>query len=399
MTVLLRESQKRALFLLFFLIPFLMGMGVDSFVPSLPAISRYFGKTSHETQLTIGLYLLGYAIGQISWGILSDSLGRRKLFILMGGLFVLSSLGAAFSPTLDSLIVCRALQGLCLAGPGGLVRAIATDCFQEMALVKAMSFISISWAMGPIIGPLIGSALQHLFGWKANFIFLASYGLITFGFAALTLKETHLERTPFHFGHLLKTLKGILSHRLFISYTLICTMIYGSSILFNLIAPFLIQVNLHYSVVDYGRIALALGFGYFLGNLLNRSLLPLISPNRLIVIGLTGTFLCALIMVILNLLIAPNLWIVVIPTCLLFCLSSFIFSNVMAACARLFPQTAGTSSALFGSLITAGASLLSSIGTRLPTHSATPMAWMYLGMFVTAIGCYSLSRYWKSASG
>ena len=73
--------QKKHVFVLLFLIPFLMGTGTDLYVPSLPAITAYFKISAHLTQFTIGLYMLGYAIGQFFLGILSDSLGRKKISI------------------------------------------------------------------------------------------------------------------------------------------------------------------------------------------------------------------------------------------------------------------------------------------------------------------------------
>lgn len=64
---------------LFLLIPFLMGCGVDLYIPSLPTISKQFNVADNIVQQTISMYMLGYGLGQAFLGVLSDFLGRRKI--------------------------------------------------------------------------------------------------------------------------------------------------------------------------------------------------------------------------------------------------------------------------------------------------------------------------------
>ncbi len=73
------KKEQKKFVLVLFLVGFLMGLGVDLYVPSLPSITRYFNVSPSSVQLTISLYMLGYGIAQIFFGILSDSLGRKKI--------------------------------------------------------------------------------------------------------------------------------------------------------------------------------------------------------------------------------------------------------------------------------------------------------------------------------
>jgi len=161
--------QKRAISVFLHLVAFLMGIGIDLYVPSLPAIADYFNATSHAVQITIGIYMFGYAIGQLFLGILSDSFGRRKIIILSGFFYTLASLLAAFSPNIFLLITYRFLQGLSISGLGVVARAVATDMFDGLDLAKSLASFSLSWAIGPILGPFIGGYIQHYFDWKTNF--------------------------------------------------------------------------------------------------------------------------------------------------------------------------------------------------------------------------------------
>ena len=101
---------------LFFLTPFLLGMSIDLYVPSLPVITHYFSVAKHLTQLTISSYLLGYGIGQLFLGIISDSLGRKKLLVIGALLFMLFSFMCTQADSIYQLIAYRFFQGIAVAG-------------------------------------------------------------------------------------------------------------------------------------------------------------------------------------------------------------------------------------------------------------------------------------------
>ena len=378
MSVILHPAQKKALFLLLFLIPFLMGLGVDSYVPSMPAIQTYFHASSHATQLTIGFYMLGYALGQLLLGILSDSLGRRKIILFWGAVYVVANIAAAFSPSVAWVMFYRFLQGFAIAGPAVAVRAIPADCFSGLELTKAMGFLATSWALGPILGPFIGSYIEFYFHWQANFYFLAGYAVLTFIYAAIVLKETHLDRSPLHFPKILGALKEALTHPVFLIYATIASLIYSILVIFNVVAPFLIQVDLGYSAVVYGRVALVLGLSYFLGNFSMRTFVGRVGSPRLILIGVVGSFVLALILLGVSMLFPMSLWSIMVPTLVMFYLCGVAFPNLIGTLAGLFPKTAGTSSAIYGSFVCAGVFLLSSLSALLPSHSQVPLAVVYL---------------------
>ena len=389
-------AQKKLIFYILFFIALLMGMGIDSLTPSLPAIDLYFNVPSNITELTVGLYMLGYALGQIILGVLSDSFGRRKVVLIMGAMYVILCLMAALSPNIYILIFCRFLQGFAIAGPAVVTRAIATDCFSGLELSKAISFISTSLALGlalgPLIGPVVGSYLKQYISWQANFYFLALYAFGIFSYAAVTLEETHLDRAPFHLPYLLGMLKKTSTHPLFLIYSILGAIFYSGLVVFNVISPFLIQVDLHYSIIEYGNISLILGLGFFGGNLLNQFLLRYIDPIRIIEIGINGSVLTAFLMIALSFIAPFNLPVVVIPAFILFFLSGMTFPNLMGASVRIFPEMGGTSSAVFGFFISVGVFIFSSLATLLSTRSEIGMFGMYLGMFVLSFILFNISK-------
>lgn len=380
-------KDLKHIYILLFVIPFLMGTAIDLYVPSLPAIKMYFKTSTSLVQYTISFYMFGYAIGQMFLGVMSDSFGRKNILLISGFIFTLVSFCAAFSPNIYFLIFYRFLQGVCIAGPAVVCRAIASDCYSGIALNKAMINISISWALGPILGPFIGGYLQHYFHWQANFYFFGIYALIVFGYSYFFLIETHIRRVPFKKEVIHATLKEIFSHPFFFIYSVISALLYSTLVVFNTIAPFLIQIDLKYSAIQYGHIALILGFGYFFGNIVNRFVVNYIKPNTIIILSLMGSVLISLIMIILAIYMKLNLYIILIPAIVIFFFCGLAFGNIMAKAISLFPHAGGSSNAILGSWVAGGVFVISTIGSFLPTNSQLPLAVLY---FVIANICLVL---------
>lgn len=384
--------QRQHFMSLFFLIPFLMGMGVDLYVPSLPIITHYFNVNQSLVQLTIGLYMFGYAFGQLFLGILSDSIGRKKVMIFSAVLYVVVSFLSAFSPNVYALIFFRLLQGIGIAGVAAINRAMAADCFSDLKLIKILSYVSTSWALGPIVGPFIGSYLQHYFNWQADFYFFALYGLFILIEVSFFMPETHFDREAVHLIKMYQKMKVVISHPIFLISSIIISLVYALGVVFNVVGPFLIQGVLHYSVLSYGRIALMLGVGYFMGNFVNRILMQYFEVRNIILAGLFGTLLLSLVFILLGVFIPLNLAIIFVPVLFIFFFSAFVISNASGIALSYFKKTAGTASALRGFLSAAGVFVASSLAALLKTHSQMPLAFMYFGMVFICLVLFFIGR-------
>lgn len=116
-----------------FTIP-LGGMSTDIYLPSLPAMAKYFNTSSTEVQLTVTLFALGLAIGQVLTGPISDALGRKKIYLLGIILQLASVLYILLSTTVLSLIIVRFIQGFGAALMMVPARAMLNDVFEGAAL-------------------------------------------------------------------------------------------------------------------------------------------------------------------------------------------------------------------------------------------------------------------------
>ncbi|MCK4869738.1 MAG: multidrug effflux MFS transporter [Gammaproteobacteria bacterium] len=381
-------SRKYGILFLLLIVRFLTGAGIDLYVPSLPAISGYFSVSDHMTQLTIGLYMLGYAVGQMFLGVLSDGIGRRRIILNSAFVFTIVSFLSVFARTIELLIFYRLLQGICIAGMTVVGRAIATDCFEGLELNKAMIYLSTSWALGPIIGPFIGGYLQHYFNWQADFYFFGIYGLFIFAYAIFAVPETNRYKQSLRPMAMLKMVATVVRHPIFICATVIPSLSYAALVVFNVVGPFIIQIGLHYSPVAYGHMALLLGVAYFSGTICNRYMIGSLQPMKIVFIGLLGVLITSVIFVVASMLIAVNIYLVLVPVFFVMFFVGFILPNMAAKCVRLFPKMAGSASAIYGSLVAGGVFLVTMFATTLHTNSPRPLAITYLVMAIITMSMF-----------
>lgn len=374
-----------------YLVPFLIGLGVDLYVPSLPIIADYFHTKAALVQLTVSLYLLGYGVGQVILGVLSDSLGRKKIFLLSAFSFTGISFLCIWSPNIVILEIGRLLQGIAIAGLAVVSRAILVDLFSGEELAKASNYFTLSWSLGPIIAPFIGGNLEHYFGWQANFYLFAFYGLFLFIYAFSNLQETNGYVSTLNLSQVHTSLRNILTHRFFILITIISSLGYGVIVLFNIVGPFLLEMVLKYSVVQYGNIALILGLAYFLGATFNRLILSYFNSLTLLLFGLISSLIATILMIYSALIWGVNLLLVFLPTFLIFFFIGFIVPNALAQTMKLFPQNAGMASAVFGIVTGSLVFLITSFGSILKTNSQLPLSLAYLFLLILSLILFSLA--------
>lgn len=384
---LFQEKPWVRILILMLMVP-LTGASIDIYVPSLPAITRDFHTQVQFAQLTVPIYLIGYSLAQVIVGSLSDAMGRRRLLIAGLVIYCLASLLAPLSPSITVLMGIRFIQGIAVSAPGVLSRAIASDSFSPEELPPIINYITIAWATGPILAPVIGGYLQAYFNWHAPFYFLALLSGLNLILVLAFLPETIKERHPLKFTVLLGHYKTVLSHRIFISLTIMLAIFYAFLILFNVVGPFLIQSVLGYSPITFGHMALCLGLAWFLGSVLNRLMIRRVAFRTLVLAALIAICLIALGMLTLAYLGRFNLLVLVLPTALMLIAASIAFTNCFATCVRLFPKIAGTASSAMGCLFVGGAALAGILATLLKTQNQIPLSIAYLILSVITLGLF-----------
>jgi len=172
-----RQSTGEFVALMAFLMS-LVALAIDAILPAFLPLGEYFNVTDqNELQLVVGILFLGLAIGQLFYGPLSDSIGRKSATYIGLGLFIIGSLISAFAPTYDILLVGRFVQGFGVAGPRTLTIAFVRDQYSGREMAKIMSFVISVFILVPALAPAIGAGLLMFSTWESIFY---CFAILTF---------------------------------------------------------------------------------------------------------------------------------------------------------------------------------------------------------------------------
>lgn len=323
---------------------------IDTYLPGFPRIARDLGATIAGVQITLAIFLVGLAVGQILWGTLSDHVGRRRPLLAGCLIFSGAAVVCATSHSLETLIVARFFMGL--GGSAGVVisRAIARDLFEEQEAAKFYSMMMIVGGIAPIVAPFMGSLLLTHFTWRAIFWTLTGFGCLCTLAVLRNIPET-LARENRMRGHIVEVFRGygrILGNRRFLGPALAigCT----SGMLFTYIADssYVFIELFGVPVAYFGFLFATNSIGLYIGGRSNIFLLRRFTPEQLLRKGMWINVALGLLLVGC----AATGWgrLPVFFGVLFLCLSTLgvIFPNATAMTMQPFAADAGSASALMG---------------------------------------------------
>lgn len=159
---------------------FLSSLGVSIANAALPALAKVFDATFSETRWVILGYLLSLTIWIVGVGRWGDLWGRRRVLLIGIWIYTVASILCGLSPTLEFLIVARALQGLGGAILVTLTVALVSESVPKERTGRAMGLLGTMSAVGTALGPSLSGVLLDIFSWRAIFLVAAPLGLLNF---------------------------------------------------------------------------------------------------------------------------------------------------------------------------------------------------------------------------
>jgi Bcr/CflA subfamily drug resistance transporter len=390
----IQANRYRYAIMALIIIP-MSGLCIDIFVPSLPEISQYFGVAKSLAQLTVTMYMIGIGAMQLFSGAISDSFGRKKPFLIGMALNIIVTLLIPFSQNIDQLLYLRLVQGILVGLLIVPIRAIFADLFAGKEYHKITTYSTLAWSIGPIVAPAIGGYLQHYFGWQSTFYFLTIYNVISFILILFFVPETSLYRHPFNVVSLLKRYGQILSHQEYIRALIINGALYSLVILFAIVGSFLIQKVLLFSPVEFGHMALLIGFSWFLGTMTNRFLIH-VAADRKIMVCLWSLLIISIVSLIIVLNVSLNIYAIMIPTFVMVYVSGIVFPTNFANALSYFPKINASANALFGAFIFLVPAFSSAVGTLLKSNSFIPLLMTDIGIIIFCLLVYYVKYCFKS---
>jgi DHA1 family bicyclomycin/chloramphenicol resistance-like MFS transporter len=323
---------------------------IDMYLPGFPSIAAELDCSGGWVQMTLAVYLAGLALGQILWGTLSDSVGRRLPLLLGCLIFSGMSVLCALAPGIGTLIAARFFMAL--GGSAGVViaRAIVRDLFEEREAARFYSVMMMISGIAPIIAPFLGGLLLGQVGWRAIF-----WTITLFGFYCSAMAWRHVPETLMAERRLRINVAGVLGgygriaancRFLGPALALGCT----AGMLFTYIAdsPFIFIELFGVPAPFFGFLFATNAIGMYLGNQSNNLLLRRFSPEWRLRKGMWFNVGASALLVI-----SARTGIGGFPllfATLFVCLSSLgvIFPNATAMTMQPFAREAGSASSLLG---------------------------------------------------
>lgn len=160
------------------------------YTPALPDVASGLNASAYLVEATLAIYFLGFALGVLLWGTISDFIGRRHAMLIGLALYGIGTLGCANAENVFILLAWRFLQAFGASVGSVITQTILRDAYSSEERTKLFSIISGALAFSPAIGPLLGGFISEFFGWRANFWSLAILAVILIAWTFYSLSET-----------------------------------------------------------------------------------------------------------------------------------------------------------------------------------------------------------------
>lgn len=359
----------------------------DMYLPSLPSIARLLDASTAQVQFTISSYLIGFAVGQIVYGPISDRHGRKPVLLSALALYCAASLVCALSTSIHMLIVARALQAL--GGSGGIVlaRAMVRDLYSGWRAGRELSVIGAVMALAPVVAPVVGGVLQTGFGWRSVFFALVAAGAAGAAAVWLLLPETLAQRAaePISLASIARSYGMVARNPAYLAYMGLATFSFTGLFAWISGSSFVLQELYGLAPFSFG-VAFAVGsLGYMTGSTLSARLSQRLELDAILGWGGVASAAGGLAMtaaVALGLTSAASL---VLPMAIYLAGLGMVLPQSIAGAMAPFPERAGAASSLFGFVQQTVAAFFGALIGVLLGKSAWPLAGG-----VAAAGCATL---------
>jgi DHA1 family bicyclomycin/chloramphenicol resistance-like MFS transporter len=324
---------------------------IDLYLPAFPSVARDLLTTDAAIQLTLTATAIGFGLGQLVVGPLSDSVGRRRPLLVMTSVHVVASIGVALAPTVEWVMVGRVFQGIGAAGGGVVAMAMVRDMFSGQRLIRMLSRLVLIMGFAPVFAPVIGSQLLRVVEWRGVFVVLALYGLTMLVLAAVLLKETLPASRR---GKVSTRIVGVRYRRLlgdpaFLGVAVIGAATFTALFSYLSASSFVLQEQHGLTPQQFGYVFGLNSIGLIASTQISARLMRRMAPSTVTAMGLSIMTLAAVALLV-SALMGLGLIAVIIPLVFIVGAAGLVFPTVQVMALADHPAEAGTAAALIGAV-------------------------------------------------
>lgn len=374
----------------------LVALSIDAMLPAFPDMAQDLQVTAaNDIQLVVSLLFIGLAIGQLFYGPLSDSIGRKPAIYIGFVLFILGSLLSMVASDFATMLAGRLLQGIGAAAPRTVAVALIRDRFHGSEMARVMSFIMTVFILVPIFAPALGQAILLVAGWRTIFGAFIMLALATLVWLSLRQPETlpKDKRRHFTLKNITAAFHEVLMSRLAMVYTLVAGCVSGAFLSYLNTSQQIFQVQYGQGKLFplyFGILAVSVGFASLLnsGLVMRFGMHALANRALLVMMVLTWLFL-AIVWAYAG---HPPLWLfMAICLALFFCIG-ILFGNLNSIAMEPLGHVAGTAAAVIGSVTTLLAVVLSYLVGQAYNETLFPLALAFVSLITVSVLLTKMSK-------
>lgn len=371
------------------LISLLAPFSLDLYLPALPAIAADLHAGAGAVQLTLPAFFIGLALSQLLFGTLADHVGRRPPLLFGLGLLALGSAGCALSHSVGTLTAWRVVQAGGVGSASVIPRAVVRDRFDVAHMARALSLLGLITGLGPILAPQIGGLMLLVANWRALFWLLGAAALACGIVAFRTLTESLPAQRSAQLGPRLWL--RILSDRRFLRYAIPANLIQSSVFVYIAGASFVYIDLLGLSPQRFAWVFGCNAVGLLVAGRINAHMVPRLGPEIIFRRAMRCTAAFG-VLLLAAALAGGGFWALAIPQFFLVASLGFNFANGFALTLAPFGESAGTASALYGTLQFTIAGLAGAAVSALYDGTARAMAGVICAVTIAAVALYHALR-------
>ncbi|MGH7075908.1 MAG: multidrug effflux MFS transporter [Stellaceae bacterium] len=370
-------------------------LAVDTSLPAMPAIGHAFTANPDEVQLTLSLFMFGYALGQVAAGPLSDRFGRRPVLLIGLAVYTLCGVGCAVSDSIGMLILFRFIEAFGAATGPSMSRAVVRDYHAGARASRMLSSVQLAMGFALVAAPILGSFLLTYVGWRGIFLFLALFGAILILVVWFGLDESLATPDPqaAHPARLLSNIMAFFGNRICVGYALINGCVVGGMLAFISGIPFVMIDVFDVKPRNFGFYFSLAACGMIVGATVNGRLVRRLAPDRILRRGLFIQAVAGLVLLTISFLSLSSPLIFMLPVMAYSFSQGLVMPNAVAGAMEPLPYMAGLAAALLGAVQMGAGGVTGYIVNALYDRTPVPLAAMLAGLACCGLIAYHLVIY------
>jgi DHA1 family bicyclomycin/chloramphenicol resistance-like MFS transporter len=361
----------------------IMAVSTDLYLPAIPQLIEDLGANISEGQMTLSIFLAGFAIGQLFYGAISDRYGRKPVLYIGLGIYLAATIGCTIANNIEVLLASRFVQGLGGASGPVLARAVVVDTHHRLDAARIMASIAGTMALVPALAPIVGSWLLYFAGWRSHFVVLLVLSLVIIG-GVTRLEESckTIGTAKFRPGNILSQFPLCFANRCFTGFTLCGGAAYAAMFCYISTSSFLITGMLGLAPEFFGYTFMVVVLGFLSGAMASSRLVNRIGVLRVLGIGQLVALSASALLLLMLLFEVRSLVPLLLAFFLVFMAGGFSLAVSQMGAISEFPRAAGSASSVFGFVQIAFASALGYVVGLYYDNSLLPTA---TGVIVAAL--------------